>query len=124
MSEHSSVHGYMNWAKQRIDEMDATLASLEAKASQVKAEAKPRSEELLNYLKEQRDEFRAKIEAQTRAGAARTETTKSQLESLWSDFETQVQTYFDTVGKQMKHQHATFEDIAAAQVQAWREAAD
>ncbi len=104
--------------------MEATLASLEAKASQVKAESKPKADQLINYLKEQRDEFRAKIEAQTRAGAGAAQTAKSQLESLWSDFETQVQTYFDTVGKQMEHQHATFQDIAAAQVKAWREAAD
>ena len=35
MAEESSIHFYLNWAKERIDEMDATLASLEAKASQL-----------------------------------------------------------------------------------------
>ena len=29
----SSMHVYLNWTKERIDEMDATLASLEARAS-------------------------------------------------------------------------------------------
>ncbi|CCE07913.1 hypothetical protein BRAS3843_2480001 [Bradyrhizobium sp. STM 3843] len=32
MPEQSSVHVYLNWAKERIDEMDAALASFEAKA--------------------------------------------------------------------------------------------
>ena len=31
MAEQSSMHAYLNWTKQRIDEMDATLASLEAR---------------------------------------------------------------------------------------------
>ena len=38
MPDQSSMHIYLNWTKERIDEMDATLASLEAKASQVKAD--------------------------------------------------------------------------------------
>ena len=38
MTEQSSMHLYLNWTKERIDEMDAALASLEVKASQAKAE--------------------------------------------------------------------------------------
>ena len=38
MPEQSSMHFYLNWAKERIDEMDAALASLEVKASHAKAE--------------------------------------------------------------------------------------
>ena len=41
MPEQSSVHFYLNWAKERIDEMDAALALLEVKADQ--ARPKPRS---------------------------------------------------------------------------------
>ena len=37
MPEHSSMHFYLNWTKERLDEMDATLASLEAKASQLES---------------------------------------------------------------------------------------
>ena len=33
MPEQSSLHVYLNWAKERIDEMDAALASFEAKAT-------------------------------------------------------------------------------------------
>ena len=37
MAEVSSMHFYLNWTKQRIDEMDATLASLESEASRMNA---------------------------------------------------------------------------------------
>ena len=59
MSEQSSMHVYLNWTKERIDEMDATLASLEAKASQVKADSKAKADQLIADLKKRRDEFQA-----------------------------------------------------------------
>ena len=37
IAEHSRMHFYLNWAKERIDEMDAVLASLEIKAGQEEA---------------------------------------------------------------------------------------
>ena len=49
---------------------------------------------------------------------------KPQLESQWQAFETQVKTYFETVGKQIEQQQSTYRDIAAAQVKSWRDAAD
>jgi len=51
MPEQSSVHLYLNWAKERIDEMDAALASFEVKASQAQAESKVRADQLVNDLK-------------------------------------------------------------------------
>jgi hypothetical protein len=124
MSEHSSMHIYLNWTKERLEEMDATLASLEAKASQQKAEAKAKVDQLIADLKKRRDEFQAKVKAQAQAGEAAWQTTKTQLESQWHGFEAQVKTYFETVGNQIEQQQSTFRNIAAAQVKAWREAAD
>jgi hypothetical protein len=43
MSKHSAIHFYLNWAKERIDEMDATLASLEAKVSELQADARTKA---------------------------------------------------------------------------------
>jgi hypothetical protein len=124
MSEHSSMHIYLNWTKQRLDEMDATLASLEAKAGQLKADVKAKSDQLIADLKKRRAEFQAKAKAQAEAGEASWQATKTQLESQWNAFEAQVKTYFETVGSQVEQQQATFRDIAAAQVKAWREGAD
>lgn len=124
MTEPSSVHAYLNWTKQRIDEMDATLASLEAKVGQVKAETKTKGELAIADLKKRREEFQAKARAQAQQGEAAMQAGKAQLESQWQGFEAQVRTYFDTVGRQVEQQQATFQDVAAAQAKAWREAAD
>ncbi len=124
MPEQSSVHLYLNWTKERIDEMDATLASLEAKASKVQADAQVRANQLIADLRRRRDEFKAVAKKQAEASEVLWEREKAQLESDWSGFEKQVKTYFDTVGKQLEQQQATFWDVATAQVKAWREAAD
>jgi hypothetical protein len=34
----TSTHFFLNWAKERIDEMDAALTSLEGKAGEVNAD--------------------------------------------------------------------------------------
>jgi hypothetical protein len=60
----SSMHFYLNWTKERIDEMDATLASLEAKASQVQADSKAKADQLIADLKKRRDEFQATAKKQ------------------------------------------------------------
>jgi hypothetical protein len=124
MPEQSSMHAYLNWTKQRIDEMDATLASLEAKASQAKADSKVKADQLIAEMRKQRDEFQTKAKAQAQAGEVALQAGKAQLETLWRGFEVQVKTYFDTVGKQVEQQQATFRDVVAAQLKAWRAAAD
>jgi LPS O-antigen subunit length determinant protein (WzzB/FepE family) len=52
MPTQSSAHFFLHWAKERIDEMDVVLASLEAKASQQKAEAKAKVDQLIARLEE------------------------------------------------------------------------
>ena len=123
MAEQSSMHSYLNWAKQRIDEMDVTLASLEAKAGQVQADSKVKADQLIADLKKQRDEFQANVNKQAKATEAAWESNKVQLDSQWKAFEAQVGTYIDTVAKQLPQQQALFRDVAAAQVKAWRQAA-
>lgn len=124
MPEQSSMHAYLNWTKQRIDEMDATLASLEEKAAQLKAESKVKADQLIADLKKRRDEFQATARAQIEAAEATLRANKAQLEAQWPGFEAQVKTYFETIGKQFEQQQAAFRDIAAAQIKAWQKAAD
>ena len=124
MSEQSSMHSYLNWSKERIDEMDAILASLEAKAGQVQSDLKVKANQLIADLKKQRDEFQANLKKQAKATEAAWESNKAQLDSRWKAFEAQVRTYIDTVAKQVPQQRALFRDVAAAQAKAWREAAN
>jgi hypothetical protein len=124
MAGQSTMHFYLNWAKERIDEMDAALASLEAKAGQMQADSKAKADQLIADLKTRRDEFRATAKKQAEEGEVAWQRTKAQLDSQWTGFEEQLQTYFQTLGKQIEQQHATFRDVAAAQVKAWLAAAD
>ncbi|AWM11113.2 hypothetical protein [Bradyrhizobium symbiodeficiens] len=124
MSQQSSMHFYLNWAKERIDEMDAALASFEVKAGQAKAESKVKTDRLLSDLTTRRDAFQAMLKTQAEAGEAAWTEAKADLEKQWAGFEAQVKTYFEGAGKQFEQQQATFKDVAAAQAKAWREAAD
>ena len=76
--------------------MDAALASLEVKSNQATADSKVKGEQLIADLTKRRDEFQAGL----------------------------VRAYFESAGKQIEQQQATFKDIAAAQAKAWREAVD
>ena len=124
MPEQSSMHAYLNWTKQRIDEMDVTLASLEEKAGQLKAESKVKAGQLLAELKKRRDEFEATARAQLEAAEATLRANKAQLEAQWPGFEAQVKSYFETVGKQFEQQQAAFREIAATQIKSWQSAAE
>jgi len=70
MTEQSSMHLYLNWTKERIDEMDAALASLEVKASQAKADSKEKADEIIADMKKRRDEFQALLKTQAESGEA------------------------------------------------------
>jgi hypothetical protein len=124
MSEQSSMHSYLNWAKERIDEMDAALASFEVKATQASAEAKVKAEQIVTDLKKRRDEFQSLLKTQTEAGEAAWTRVKTDLEKQWDGFEAQVKSYFEGAGKQVEQQQATFKEIAAAQAKAWGDAAN
>jgi DNA repair exonuclease SbcCD ATPase subunit len=104
--------------------MDATLASLEAKTSQLRLDAKTKAEQIIGSLKKRRNEFQAKAKAQAEASEAAWQAALTQLEAQWTEFEAQVRTYLESVGKEIEQQQAIFRDVAAAQVNAWREAAN
>ena len=124
MSGESTMHFYVNWAKERLDEMDAALASLEAKVPQVKADSKVKAEQAIADLKKRRDEFASLAEKQANAGEAAWQRVKAQLETQWDSFEGQLKAYLETAGKHIEQQGTTFLNIAAAQATAWRKAAD
>ena len=50
MRSQSNIHFYVNWAKERLDEMEATLTSLEGKAGEVQADARDKADKVLAQL--------------------------------------------------------------------------
>jgi len=124
MPQQSTMHFYLNWAKERIEEMDAVLASLETKAGEVQADLKAKAKQLIADLKKQRNEFQATVKKQSETDEAAWGLAKAQLESQWNAFESQFKIYIDTIAKQIPHQQAIFREVAAAQLKAWRVSAD
>lgn len=124
MSKDSSLHFYLNWAKERIDEMDAALASIEAKAAQLKSDSRAKTDQLIADLKNSRDAFRAMVKKLAEAGDSEWQRAKMSMESEWDRFQALVKSYIGTLGKQVEHQQMIFQDISAAQFKAWRAVAD
>jgi 3-dehydroquinate synthetase len=124
MVTQSNTHFYVNWAKERLDEMDAILTSLEGKAAVVQADARDKANKALADLGKTRDGFRDTFKKQAEANEATWISAMAKLETEWNSFETELKKYVESFGKQIEHQQATFKLQAAAQLKAWHEAAD
>ena len=97
MATQSSVDFFHNWAKERIDEMDATMASLKSKAAELRAESRVKADHFIADLRKKRDEFEVTVKKQAKAGEAAWETTKTQLETQWKGFEAEVKKYLENL---------------------------
>ena len=123
MTEQSSMHFYVNWAKERLDEMDATLASLEGTAGELRADARAKAEPVLAEMRNRRDKFQQIIEKQKEANEATWVAVKATLESDWNAFEASVQRYVDAADEQIGARQAAFQAGVDAQIKAWQEVA-
>lgn len=124
MPAQSSVHFFLNWTKERIDEMDATVACLESKVAEMGAESRANADQFISDLRHKRTEFENTVKKQGEEGGAAWEAIKARLESQWKSFESEIDKYFETFGKDIKQQQAVFQSQVTAQMNAWRETAD
>lgn len=120
----SSAHFYLNWAKERIDEMDAVLISLEGKSTQITASARAAADKIVADLRTRRDAFFNEIQRQAGASESAWQQAKTRLEADWNTFQADVKKYVEEFSQMQEQQKATFEGAAAAQLKAWRQAAD
>ena len=124
MPQQISTEFFFNWAQERIDEMNATLASLEGKAAEVHAASHVKADQFISDLRKKRDEFKSTAMKQAQAGEAAWEATKARLEPQWKGFEADMTKYFEGLGKDIKQQQAVFQSQVTAQMKAWRKSAD
>ena len=100
------------------------LAFLEQNSNRAQSDAKVKANQLLDDLRKKRGEFQDTINKQTEASEAAWSRAKVQLENQWTAFEAEVRKYAETFGKQIGQQQTMFQQMAAAQLKAWRNAAD
>src|SRR3974377_1966498 len=113
MAKYSGFHYYLNWAKERIDEMDAILTSLEAKAPSLQADLRAGADQVLAELRKERDHFRDAVKQQAEDGEAAWISLKTKLEPEWNAFEAEVRKYIDGFAK-AEQQRAAFKSQADA----------
>jgi hypothetical protein len=124
MATQSNIHFFTNWAKERLDEMDAAVTSLEGTLAEVQSDARDKANKVLADLRKQRDDFRDTIRKQSELNEAAWLVAKSKLELDWNVFEDELKKYVESFGEKIEHQQATFKVQADAQLKAWRELAD
>ena len=128
MGSQSNIHFYVNWAKERLDEMEATLTSLEGKAGEVQAEARDKADKVLASLQKKRDEFRDTIQRTADTNEAAWITPRPSWKSKMGVVQTEVLKYVDSFGKQVEQQQALYkspgrratERLARSRRRAWR----
>jgi hypothetical protein len=124
MATQGNIHFFTIWAKERLDEMDAAVTSLEGKLAEVQSDVRDKANKALADLRKQRDDFRDTIKKQAEANEAAWIQAKAKLERDWHSFEAEVKKYVESFGRKVEQQQATFRVQADAQLKAWREAAD
>jgi hypothetical protein len=120
----SSAHFFLGWAKERIDEMDATLVSLETQAMQMQAQTRVKADQFIGEMKKKRDEFERTGKKQAEAGEPAWDGAKLRLTTELKGFEAETVKYLETFGNGIEQQQAVFQSQATAQLNAWREAAE
>lgn len=120
----SSAHFFLSWAKERIDEMDATLASLESRSARMQATTRARADQFIGEMKNKRDEFESIVRTQADAGETAADGAKARLEAAWKAFQGETRKYLEAFGEDIEQQHAVFQSQVAAQLKAWHETAE
>lgn len=120
----NSAHFFFEWAKTRIDEMDATLVSLENKSGEMQAETRAKADQFIAGLKEKRDAFDTSVKTLAQTSEANLDGAKGRLETEWKGFQTETGKYFETFGKGISEQQAVFQSQVTARLNGWQETAD
>ena len=117
---------FMQWAKARQAEMEATINSLTRQLSAVAAEqqAKAAAEAALAEMKTKRDIFRTQLEESQRRGAAVMDSVRRELEKDWETFEAASTRFFDDMKDGASAQREAFRVRSEAQAAAWKSALD
>lgn len=123
MTKQDWFHSHIAWAKERLDEMDASLDTLHRQVAKAKAATREGVDQSMQDLRSRRDAFQQAMKIAFEAGATQWANHKARLESQWDDFETELNKTMETFGAQIANRQTMFRDLVAAQRNAWRNTA-
>ncbi len=124
MAKESGVHAYTDWAKGRLDEMDATVSSMEAHIKELQARGQANAEAALAEMKAKRDAFSAEIDKSRASGEAAWADIVSQMQANWSAFETATKNYMDSATEVAEQNRLTWQTRAEEQMKSWQASLD
>jgi hypothetical protein len=124
MAKTSIIHPYIEWAKNRLNEIDATVSTLEETVNDLGEETRAKAEKALEGMREQQGIFKTQIEEHLESTEKNWESSVSQLTDEWRIFETYVIAYADAAKDQGEQYEAAFKARAKAQLEAWQAAVD
>ncbi|NJO32119.1 MAG: hypothetical protein HC869_02335 [Rhodospirillales bacterium] len=120
VASRSSAHVSIDWAKERLDEMDATLASLEKKLENLKAENRAKAERALAEMREQREALKALLDEKRQVTEVECEKLKTRIETKWTVFEAAVDKWLDATGERVAERKNIFLARVDVQLKAWQ----
>jgi hypothetical protein len=114
----------IHWAKVRLDEIDATLSSLDGQVTKLQGDARAKADSALADMRAKRDAFRQTIQKESEKIGDDWSKEKAAREVDWKAFESAVQQYLDRASARVEQHKAAFQARADAQRKAWEQAID
>ncbi len=121
MASKSGIHVYTEWAKSRLDEMDAAVSSMEASIEDLRAQARANAETALADMKARRDAFSAQIDDSRNAGESAWADAQTQMQANWNAFEAAAKSYMSAAADFAEQNRAAYHARAEAQMKAWQD---
>lgn len=123
MPEERRIHEYLEWAKQKLDEVEATLVALDGSVEALKKDARTEADGAIARIRTARDAFKAKVDAiRPDAAAAKVAADKvyATAETEWTEVELAFQDYLKAAAGQASVVKRALTDRAEAQRQSWQ----
>ncbi len=86
MTSETDTHLFSNWAQERLNEIEATLATLQSRVDTLQAETKKQAEKTIEEMRAQQQVFQEMLKRQTAEGTANWTNLMRGLESNWASF--------------------------------------
>jgi hypothetical protein len=119
------AHAAIEWARERLLEIDATVATLEEDADRLRDDASKRADETIAKLRATRNAYGAKFDAVLADGRQQTEAmvadARVALEAQWSEFERDLERYLTTINSEIALRRQVFQARAKAAEAYWRQ---
>ena len=123
MSKQSLAHESLEWTKQKLDEIDAILASLEDSVETLKSEARREADRAIARIQTARRAFKVKVD-DIRADAAAVKGTADDayvaLEAEWAEVELGFQAFLTAAAGQADVVKKALAARAEAQGKSWQ----